>query len=140
MRPRAAWLAVLTTFCLLLSTLHLGAITGQRPHGFGHWQDHAPAAADTLESAPGDESPEAGHHDDLPAKKRRATLDVVSGHDEPAPAPTALFFPPPSFLFAPPALPARSSTTRRVTATPAPPCQRHRGQAPPTDCPPPLLA
>lgn len=130
-RPGAAWLAVLATLCLLLSTLHLGTITGDKPHGFGHWQPRT----HLQQSAPEDGAPEDGHHDDLPAKKRRAQLQVVPRQAEPLPALASL---PPHPVIAPlladeslqAHVPPRGSD--QLPARPVPPRQRHRGQAPPS--------
>lgn len=129
MRPGAAWWSVLATLCLLLSTVHLGAITGQKPHGFGHW----PETSDVFQQVPGEDGPEAGHHDDLPAKKRRTGAPLVSRQAEPAPAPVAA-----AFIHALPASPPVLHTGEAlphdpdlVPAKPAPARQRHRGQAPP---------
>ncbi|MBB3277684.1 MULTISPECIES: hypothetical protein [Pseudoxanthomonas] len=133
MRPRAAWLAVLASVCLLLSTLHFGAMAGQRPHGFGHWDNRA-SPVGMLQQAPEDGAPDAGRHDDQPAKKRRVTLQPVSQHAEPEPVATprellpVLAF---SLSRQPPSGGACLRTSGRVPSKPAPPCQRHRGQAPP---------
>ena len=141
-RPRAAWLAVLASLCLLLATLHFGAMAGQRPHGFGHWENQA-VSAGSLDQAPEDGAPEAGRHDDQPAKKRRVNLQPVARDAEPMPAAPTIATP--LALLAVPAFsePEQSSANRaslrssdRVPVRPAPPCQRHRGQAPPARIPP----
>ncbi|MGN6223046.1 hypothetical protein [Pseudoxanthomonas sp.] len=128
MRPTAAWLAVLAALCLLLSTVHLGAITGDKPHGFGHWQPHLQPSASE------DGAPKDDHHDDLPAKKRRVQMQVVTRQAEPMPAPASLL---PLHAVAP-VLQDESSLAQgppRVSdqwpTRPPPPRQRHRGQAPP---------
>ena len=130
MRPGAAWLSVLATLCLLLSTVHLGAIAGHKPHGFGHWPD----VSGLFQQAPDEDGPEAGLHDDQPAKKRRAGTQVVSRQAEPAPASLPAIFID-SILPSPPrvlgTVEASLHDPDRAPAKPAPARQRHRGQAPP---------
>ncbi len=128
-----ACVAGLIAGCLLLSTVHFGAVSNSdRPHGFGHWQTNQNAALLDADSAP--DLPEAAFHEDAPAKKRRASALSVTRGDEPAPAlPFHVMANAVAALrYAPSSIPTLPDVI--ASAHVVPDRRFNRGQAPPSLC------